>query len=210
MSDGPRVGIVSTGVANLASVQAALARIGAVAESIETAEQVRLAERIILPGVGAFAAAMQRLQSCNLVDALRERIAAGRPTLAICLGLQLFAEASDESPGVSGLGIWPVRVQRLRAARVPQLGWNLVQASADSLYVRDGYAYFANSYGIQECPEGWRASSNRLEEPWVAAAERGDVLACQFHPELSGAWGDGLLRRWLGVGVNSVREAARC
>jgi imidazole glycerol phosphate synthase glutamine amidotransferase subunit len=197
MNQAPRLGIVATGVANFASVQAALRRAGALATRIETAADVRAFDGVVLPGVGTFAAAIEHLQKTRLVDALRARIANGLPTLAICLGLQLLAQSSEENPGVEGLGVFRSTVERIRAPRVPQLGWSYVRAPAESSLVRDGYAYFANSFGIRECPPGWQASWNDLEEPWVAAVECGGVIACQFHPELSGPWGEALLQRWL-------------
>ena len=139
------VSVVSTGVANVASVLAAFRRLGAEPLEVDQAEAISSAERLVLPGVGAFAAAMQALQARSLVEPLRERIRDGRPTLAICLGLQLFAAESAESPGTAGLGIWPDRVVRLRSQRVPQLGWNRVDAARESRYLESGYAYYANS-----------------------------------------------------------------
>jgi imidazole glycerol-phosphate synthase subunit HisH len=194
----PAVSVVSTGVANVASVLAAFRRLGAEPLEVDQAEAISSAELLVLPGVGAFAAAMQALQARGLVEPLRERIRDGRPTLAICLGLQLFAAESAESPGTAGLGIWPDRVVRLRSQRVPQLGWNRVDAARESRYLESGYAYYANSYCLGAEPLGWTASWSDHDGKLVAAVERGSVLACQFHPELSGAWGEQLLRRWLG------------
>jgi imidazole glycerol phosphate synthase glutamine amidotransferase subunit len=194
----PAVSVVSTGVANVASVLAAFRRLGAEPREVDQPEAISSAELLVLPGVGAFAAAMQALQARGLVEPLRERIRDGRPTLAICLGLQLFAAESAESPGTAGLGIWPDRVVRLRSQRVPQLGWNQVDAARESRYLESGYAYYANSYCFGAEPLGWTASWSDHDGKLVAAVERGSVLACQFHPELSGAWGEQLLRRWLG------------
>jgi glutamine amidotransferase len=196
------VHVVSTGVANVASVLAAFRRLGADPQEIDQPEAVSAAEYLVLPGVGAFAAAMQALQARDLFEPLRERIRNGQPTLAICLGLQLFAAESEESPGVDGLGIWPDRVVRLRSERVPQLGWNRVEAASASRYLESGYVYYANSYCLAAEPLGWMASWSEHDGKLVAAVERGGILACQFHPELSGAWGEQLLRRWL--------EGAKC
>ena len=123
------VTVVRTGSANLASVVAALGRAGRTPGLVDDAGAVARAERLVLPGVGAFGAVMARLVELGLVEALTERIAAGRPTLAICLGLQVLAEGSEESPGVAGLGVVPGRVTRLPGGVVvPQLGWNRVEA----------------------------------------------------------------------------------
>jgi len=195
--------VVRTGTANLASVLAALERVGAACALTDDPEAVRHAERVVLPGVGAFAAAIDALRDRGLDAALRERIEAGHATLGICLGLQLFFEASDESPGAVGLGLLPGTVRRFSGAggvRIPQLGWNRVEPDSGCALLTAGYAYFANSYRVDAVPEGWRAAYTPHGERFVAAFERGRVLACQFHPELSGAWGHDLLRRWLSAG----------
>lgn len=191
------ISIVSTGVANVASVLASFRRLGLQPLEVNQPEEIAEAEWLVLPGVGAFAAAMRAITERQLAEPLRERIAAGRPTLAICLGLQLLASSSEESPGVAGLGLWPERIVRLRSARVPQLGWNQVVAAEGSCYLQTGFAYYANSYCLPTEPEGWTASWTDHDGLLVAAVERGGVLACQFHPELSGAWGERVLQRWL-------------
>ncbi len=191
--------IVSTGIANIASVKAGFRRIGAEARVSESVEDIRSAERVMLPGVGAFGAGMKRLEALGLVDALRERIQSDHPTMAICLGLQLLASSSEETPGIEGLGILPnIEVREFSpAVRVPQLGWNLVHASSEGRFVvEDGHAYFANSYRIEHAPGDWSAALAEYDGDFVAAIERGSLLACQFHPELSGPWGLEVMRRW--------------
>jgi glutamine amidotransferase len=195
---GTEVAVIRTGTANIASVLAALARLGAKATLTIDADDVQRFGHVILPGVGAFAAAMQPLRSHGLADAITRRVLGGRPTLAICLGLQLLCKSSDESPGVEGLGVVPATVGRFPdGVRVPQLGWNKVQPDAGCKLLTTGYAYFANSYRIEHTPEAWLAGTSEHGGRFVAALERGSVLACQFHPELSGNWGLGLLERWL-------------
>lgn len=187
--------VVDTGTANTASLRAALARLGQPTELTTDPVAVRTAPRVALPGVGSFAAGMARLEG-GLGTALRQRVQAGRPTLVICLGLQLLAEGSDESPDVRGLGVLDTYVHRLGGARLPQLGWNRVQAD-DTRWVQGGAAYYANSFGLDRRPSGWSVAWSDHGGRFVAAVEREAVLACQFHPELSGAWGLGLLGRWL-------------
>lgn len=190
--------MVKTGSANLASVLAALARAGAEAELSQDAGAVAAAARLVLPGVGAFGAAVERLRTAGLYEVLARRIREGRPTLAICLGLQLLAEESEESPGTKGLGVIPGKVRRFPAnVRVPQLGWNRVQPDGSCHLVSTGYAYYANSYRLETPPPNWSTALSLHGGPFVAALEKGAVLACQFHPELSGAWGASLLSRWL-------------
>ncbi|MBM4394407.1 MAG: imidazole glycerol phosphate synthase subunit HisH [Deltaproteobacteria bacterium] len=196
----PGVVIVRTGTANLASVVAGLARAGAAARLTEDPAEVASAPRLVLPGVGALGAAMERLDALGLSGPLADRVRAGRPTLAVCLGLQLLAERSDESPGVPALGVVPGNATRFSGpVRVPQLGWNRVVPGPGCRLLEEGFAYFANSYRLEAPPPGWSAALADHGGPFVAAMERGPVLACQFHPELSGAWGLSLLRRWLAV-----------
>jgi imidazole glycerol phosphate synthase glutamine amidotransferase subunit len=194
--------VVDTGTANLASVLAALRRAGAEPRVVRDAQSVATAERVVLPGVGAFGAGMERLRASGLAGALAERARAWRPVLGVCLGLQLLCRESEESPGVAGLGVIDAPVRRFGASaalRVPQLGWNLVEPGPGCTLLTEGYAYFANSYRLEAIPPGWRGATTDHGGPFAAALEGADgrVLACQFHPELSGAWGQALLARWL-------------
>lgn len=192
-----KVAVVTTGTANLASVLAGLRRVDGEPYTTRDPAAVRDADFLVLPGVGALGAAMERLREEGLVDALSERIRAGAPTLAICLGLQILLDGSEESPEVAGLGVVPGRATRFTGdIRVPQLGWNRVEPDGGRL-LEPGYAYFAHSYRLEDAPEGWAAAHTDHGGRYVSALERDGVLACQFHPELSGAWGLGLLRRWL-------------
>jgi imidazole glycerol phosphate synthase glutamine amidotransferase subunit len=194
--------VVRTGTANIASIVAGLERAGAAPRVTEDAAEVAAAERLVLPGVGTFGAAMERVAAHGLGEPLRARLAAGRPTLCICVGLQLLAVASDESPGARGLAVVPGTVRRFAGAglRVPQLGWNRVTADPGCRLLAGGHAYFANSYRLDEAPDGWLVARAEHGGPFVAGLERGAVLACQFHPELSGPFGLGVLRRWLSAG----------
>lgn len=198
MSTSPKVTIVRTGLANLASVLAGLRRAGADPTLTEDPRDVDRAPFVMLPGVGAYGPAMEHLEATGLADALRARLAAGRPSLCICLGLQLLGESSEETPGVRGLAVVPMAIRRFPATvRVPQFGWNRLSPQPGCRLLRDGYAYFANSFCSEKAPPGWHAAMADHGIPFVAAMERGAVLCCQFHPELSGAYGQELLRRWL-------------
>ncbi|MFN8583227.1 MAG: imidazole glycerol phosphate synthase subunit HisF [Gemmatimonadaceae bacterium] len=190
--------IIDSGVANLSSVRGAFARLGVEATVSADADVVRRATRLVLPGVGAFGAGMAALQSRGLDDAVRDAVASGTPLLAICLGLQLLTDGSEESPGIRGLGVISGTCQRLpRDVRVPHLGWNRVDPDADHQLVAGMEAAFANSYALRESPPGWATAWTTHGVRFVSALERGAVLACQFHPELSGVAGSALLRRWL-------------
>lgn len=208
--------VVRTGSANLASVAAALERVGATPILTSDPADILLAERLVLPGVGSFGAAMSELTQRGLVSALRERLSIGRSTLGICLGLQLLARGSEESPGVTGLSVIDAVVRRLPTApglRVPQMGWNLTEPRHTCRTLAGGCAYFANSYALPEIPKGWRGSTFAHGDlnP-VAAIEQGDgdrlVVATQFHPELSGRWGLDLMRRWV-IGRPSIESIER-
>lgn len=190
--------VVPTGTANLASVLAGLRRQGVAARLASSPDDITRADRVVLPGVGSFGAAMRNIDELGLRTALVGHIENERPLLAICLGLQLLCVASEESPDMPGLGVIDKTVTRMPAGlKVPQLGWNTVRPTNGSRFLTPGWAYFANSYRLSALPEGWTGATSDYGGPFVAAVERGELLACQFHPELSGPWGAGLLGRWV-------------
>jgi imidazole glycerol phosphate synthase glutamine amidotransferase subunit len=152
---------------------------------------------VVLPGVGAFAAGIGSLRARELDRALADRVRGGAPTLAVCLGLQLLALESDEAPGERGLGLLEVPVRRFPpAVSCPQLGWNAIRADEDCALLESGWVAFANSFRLTERPAGWACATADHGGEFVAAVERGAVLGCQFHPELSGALGARVLARW--------------
>jgi len=191
--------IVRTGIANLASVQAGFRRIGANPIITEDPEQVENASYVMLPGVGAFGAAMKHLEACRLVEPLQQRFREMRPTMAICVGLQVLCQESEESPGVKGLGILDAKVWKFpNTVRVPQLGWNEVTSKDAPSLVSEGFAYFANSYYVADVSDGWKVTWATHGVPFIASMEKGEkLLACQFHPELSSAFGQSVLKNWL-------------
>jgi len=199
--------IVDTGRSNAASLAAALERAGAAPRLSVDPADVRRAAFVALPGVGSFGAVMDRLRAMGMDAVLRERVERGLPTLGACLGMQLFFESSEESPGARGIGAIPGAITAYGpGVRSPQFGWNrLSLPGAGGVLARapgsePPSAYFANSYKLDEAPAGWVAASAYYGSPFVAALERGPVLLCQFHPELSEAWGQALLGRWLALG----------
>ena len=220
--ESPRVAFAATGVANLASIMAAFRRAGARPFLAANPDELAAATFAVLPGVGAFGSAMSALVAAGMDKAIHERVGCGKPTLGVCAGMQLFFEGSDESPGVPGMGIVPGLFRRFPAdLPVPQLGWNRVfgrSPKTDELrsslnggphgsagIVREGWAYFANSYRLAEAPEGYAVSWSEYGEDFVAALEGPrpagggpGLLLCQFHPELSGPWGLALIGAWMG------------
>lgn len=203
------VHIIRTGAANLASVAAALRRAGVEPVVTDDASTVSGAELCVLPGVGAFGPAIQSLRTRGIDRAIIERVNQNRPLLAICLGMQLLLDASDEAPGQRGLAIVPCVARRFDSSlRIPQIGWNRVRPQQQFDAFDSGWAYFANSYRLIEPPPGYSVATADYGGPFVAAMQRSRVIvACQFHPELSGAWGAKLIQRWIDAAINGEQEA---
>jgi imidazole glycerol-phosphate synthase subunit HisH len=191
------VTVLPTGTANLASVLAAFARLGAPTRIATEPAMVHDAERLVLPGVGTFGATMAGLRAAGLDAAIVARARGGAALLAMCVGLQVLFEESEESPGSTGLAVLSGRVGGFpETVRVPQFGWNRIEPEPGCRYLEPGYAYFANSFRVLAAP-GCRVARAEHGDRFVAALERGPLVACQFHPELSGAFGHDLMARWL-------------
>lgn len=195
-----RVAVFDYGAGNLHSLIKSLEAGGAdVRVDTDPAAAVRDTDALILPGVGAFAPAAERLAPG--LAAMRDALKQGLPALGICLGMQLLFDASDEGPG-EGLGIVPGRVQRLEAARVPQIGWNSLQDVSDPLLGESALdtAYYANSYVCRPTLEGAAfvtAWSEHEGDRFPASVRRGNVIGTQFHPEKSSIPGVAFVRAFL-------------
>lgn len=201
------IALIDCGRGNLRSVERALAAAGAEPVRTSDPDVVRAADKVVVPGQGAFADAMEALRQAGLDEAIREAITGGRPYFGICLGLQLLFDESDEHGPVPGLGILPGRVERLSGAgglKVPHIGWNQVaQSAADPLVddLADGrYFYFVHSYAVVPADPDSVVLRCEYGEPVVAAVRSGNVFACQFHPEKSQRAGIALLRRFVSGG----------
>lgn len=177
------VRICDYGAGNTRSVEVAFRRLGADVEVTTDPAEIAAADLAVLPGVGSAATAMAGLWAHGLDAALRERVAAGKPTLGICLGLQLALESTEEDGGVDGLGLVPGRAVVLREGRVPRIGWAPVEPGEDAYY-------FAHSYVAET------ACATALSEGLVAEVRAGSFVGVQFHPEKSAAAGLELLRRF--------------
>lgn len=200
--------VLDYGSGNLRSAQRALERAGAAVEVTSDADAVMAADGLVVPGVGAFAACMAGLASVHGPKLIGRRLAGGRPVLGICVGMQVLFDAGVEH-GVetAGLAEWPGVVQRLHADVLPHMGWNTVEAPAQSRMfegVRDAYFYFVHSYGVLDwtLPASDRLSAPLVTwtdygTPFVSAVENGPLWATQFHPEKSGDAGARVLRNWL-------------
>ena len=188
--------IVDTGVANMASIEAAFRRLEvSVVRGIDPGV-IATATAVVLPGVGSFSAGIDAIDRNDLRAAITNRLGADRSPLAICLGLQMLCRGSAEAPGIIGLGVIDADVEAMPPAAVrPQMGWNRVEASGGPV-LESGDAYFANGFALRTAPAGWNVSWSDDEGAFVGGLERGRTTACQFHPEISGRFGAGILARW--------------
>lgn len=194
-----RVTVFDHGAGNLHSLVKALASsdVDIVVET-DAARACSATDALVLPGVGAFGAAAERLAPGR--DAMRDALAGGLPAIGICLGMQLLFDGSDEGAG-AGLGVIPGRVTRLRGRRIPQIGWNALDEPADPLFDAAplSVAYYANGYVCRpDAPaDVVRAWSTHEEDRFPAVVRRGRVVGVQFHPEKSSAPGVAFLRAFL-------------
>ena len=199
-----RIGLIDYGMGNLHSVQRAFERLGATIVPVQGAAAMVACDALVLPGVGAFDPAMERLESGELAAAIRGWCEAGGALLGICLGLQLLFEGSDEGTR-PGLGLIPGHVKALprKAGHpIPHMGWEPLQPQSPSpLLPSDGSAawmYFVHSFAaVPRDPAVVTASVDFAGEPVTAAVWQGAIGACQFHPEKSSTAGAALLGRWL-------------
>jgi glutamine amidotransferase/cyclase len=202
------------GAGNVRSVRNAINLLGGEIENVASPEDIIHAEKLIFPGVGNFGVVMSRLQEAGFVEPLVRRIKENKPLLGICVALQTFFEGSEEAPGVPGLGIIPGMVRRFKESRlsVPQIGWNGLSIHRDSALFKGyegGKLYFVHSfYGeITEENRPWILATADYGCEFVAAVQRGNIAAFQFHPEKSGETGLALLRNFL-LGNTSLESKA--
>ena len=203
------VAIIDYDAGNIKSVQKAIEYLGEEVIITRDAEVILSASRVILPGVGAFGDAMEKLHKYNLVDVIREVVKREIPFLGICLGLQLLFETSDETPGVQGLGILKGKIKRIPdhgELKIPHIGWNsLAFPNRGRLYEgisEESYVYFVHSYYLDAEDKDIVVATTEYGTTIHASVEQGNVFACQFHPEKSGDVGLSILRAFAeGVAV---------
>ena len=198
------VGIIDYGVGNLFSLRSSFAAIGAEAFVSGDAKELAKADRLILPGVGAFGDAAQKLRDSGLDAFVREQAAAGKPLMGICLGMQLLFEKSCEYGEHEGLGLLKGQVVGMSGKipadlKIPHMGWNALQLCKPAKLLENGsYVYFVHSFYAENC-EASVAAVTDYGIPITAAVEQGNIFGCQFHPEKSGNVGLEILRKFCNV-----------
>ena len=204
------IAIIDYGVGNLFSLRSSFAAIGQDAVVTSDIEEIRRADRLILPGVGAFQDAADKLRATGMDNAVKEEAARGKPLMGVCLGMQMLFERSYEYGVHEGLGllkgeIRPIEERIPAGLKIPQMGWNalrIVKGSPLLKYTREGeYVYFVHSYSAVNCEESLLAVTEYGAD-LTACVGKGNVFGCQFHPEKSSDVGLRILKAFCEVGVN--------
>lgn len=197
------IAIIDYDAGNLKSVQKALEYLGQEALITRDKDEILSADKVILPGVGSFGDAMEKIRSYGLVQTIEDVVERHTPFLGICLGLQLLFERSDESKGVSGLGILRGEILRIPDApglKIPHIGWNSLRMMNDGRLFRDidddAYVYFVHSYYLRAKDPQIVKAVTEYSAIIDASVERDNVFACQFHPEKSGKVGLKILQNF--------------
>ena len=193
------IAILDYGSGNLRSAQRAFETSGREVVITSDYEVALNADGLVVPGVGAFAACMEGLITVRGDQIVRERIAAARPTLGICVGMQILFSQGLEHGVHPGVGIWDATVEKLEAPILPHMGWNTVKAGAGSQLfngVEEESFYFVHSYAVKN-PVGAISTRSNYGEDFLAAVEDGAIAATQFHPEKSGDAGLHLIKNWV-------------
>ena len=200
------IAIIDYDAGNIRSVEKALLALGQDVTVTVDRDEILHADKVILPGVGAFGDAMEKLKQSGLDEVIREVTEKGTPFLGICLGLQLLFEHSDEAPGVEGLGILNGEILRIpdkEGYKIPHMGWNSLHLENNGRLFKgiaeNSYVYFVHSYYLQaENPDIVKATTD-YSTCIHASVEQGNVFACQFHPEKSSAVGLQILKNFAAI-----------
>lgn len=200
------VAVIDYDAGNIKSVEKAMIALGENVVVTREAKEILSANHVILPGVGAFGDAMERIHRYNLAEVIGEVVDRGVPFLGICLGLQLLFESSEESEGIAGLGILPGKIIRLpedQEIKIPHIGWNSLdypnQGRLFEGIPEDSYVYFVHSYYLQAKEPQIVTATTEYAAHIHASVEKGNVFACQFHPEKSSDVGMTILKNFLSI-----------
>jgi len=198
------IAIIDYDAGNLKSVEKALIKVGAEPVVTRDAKVIEQADKVILPGVGAFGEAMEKLKSFDLITPIHNVIASGKPFLGICLGLQLLFEYSEEKEGCKGLSVLKGGIKRIPDApglKVPHMGWNSLNVTEGAKLFRNlpenPYVYFVHSYYLQAEDPAIVAATTEYGVTVHASVEKDNIFACQFHPEKSGETGLAILKNFV-------------
>ena len=205
------IAIIDYDAGNIRSVEKAVSSLGYEAKVSRDKSEILSADHVILPGVGSFGDAMEKLKKYDLIDVIRKVAENGTPFLGICLGLQLLYEESEETPGVEGLCLLKGRCLRFDAdkgLKIPQIGWNSLELINDGRLFKgidDGaYVYFVHSFYVKAEEESTVKALCRYANTAHASVESGNIFACQFHPEKSGSVGLKILENFLKIGKEDL------
>ncbi|MBQ7944694.1 MAG: imidazole glycerol phosphate synthase subunit HisH [Lachnospiraceae bacterium] len=201
------IAIIDYDAGNIKSVEKALISLGEEAVITRDKDEILAADHVILPGVGAFGDAMDKIRRYGLEEIIKEVVAKGTPFLGICLGLQLLFESSEETVGVEGLGILKGKIVKIpdnQGLKVPHIGWNSLKfPNKGRLYEgikEDSYVYFVHSYYLQAEDEDIVVATTEYATHIHASVEKSNVFACQFHPEKSSDVGLQILKNFINIG----------
>ncbi len=198
MEKKPKVAIIDYGAGNVRSLGNMLTFLDIPYEITSDKTKIKNADRIIFPGQGHFAQAMEKLNSSNMVSFVQDVVSDGKIFLGVCLGLQVLFETSEEAPNIQGLGIFKGNVKKFEIGKTPQIGWNKIKTTENNSYLGDDYFYFVNSYYV--CPENKDIISSyaNYHIDFCASVEYKNITAVQFHPEKSSNAGIEFFRKWIG------------
>lgn len=160
-------------------------------------EDILSAKKLLFPGQGHFAQAMDNLERSGLIDTIKTSINSGIDFLGICLGLQILFEKSEEAPNIEGLGIIKGEVKKFKTGKIPQVGWNKIQTTTNNSYLSDDYFYFVNSYYVEPLDKTIVSSKTNYEIEFCSSIQKDNLCAVQFHPEKSSNAGINFFKKWL-------------
>ena len=204
------ISIIDYDAGNIKSVEKAIEFLGEEVEITSDKEKILASDGVILPGVGAFGVAMEKLHSRNLVETIKEYAKTGKPFLGICLGLQLLFDESDETPGVKGLGLLEGKIKRIPSdyedgttLKVPHIGWNSIDINPSRKLMKgipsDSYVYFVHSFYLEAANLSDVIATTEYGVKIHAAVERDNIMATQFHPEKSSDVGLKILSNFIAM-----------
>lgn len=202
------IAIIDYGAGNLQSVKKAFDFIGTESVITDNPEVINACDKILLPGVGSFGDAMNSMREKNLIETVKENALSGKPFLGICLGLQLLFEGSEESPGVSGLGIFKGKIKKIpndTGLKIPHIGWNSLDIRQNDTIFKEvkqnSYVYFVHSYCLKADDENDVAAVTNYGMDFHSAVGKDNIFATQFHPEKSGEVGLQILKNFANMGA---------